>query len=316
MSKSQKSYIKLIIICLIVAGLYFMVTSITSLTVFPTKIQSGQEYINSVKKYGIPKILKHTKLKLIKRGATIIPGKNCRKNIYSLDAKKIERYTKFFNRKLLNFEASELQTTPLDKDLQEGIINKIFSKFQNYVVKLEDEVVNDCYNDNPKHNTINNLKTSNMKSKLARSHNIQNNKAKYFRADIYKSNILARFKIKNRYLIVCLEEKYYKCSFPTKKQFFTYTRTNNYSILYYPNGITESKFQKYLAKKRSSNHKFTYFWDWKAKRSKTTWQKFYRLYKFTIPTSTTAQLVNGKIIFYGKNIHKKSKLLKIVQKLL
>ena len=287
MSTNTKRYGRLIFICLIAAGLYFIINSVTSLKIFPKKIHSAQTYIRLVKKYGFPKILKHTKLKLIQHGVTIIPGRRCRENIS--------------DKKVRQAELSNLGNKPLNKDLQRGMIDKNFSNFQSYKEKLE-----------------NGLHIGNNTKQKIKDEIIKDNKkaeAKYYRADVYKSTLLAQFKMKNRLLTVTLEEKFYNCTFPFKTQFFTYNRKNDDYVLYYPyRRITTSQFVKYLNKKKNHNNISAYCWDWKAKRSKATWGKFYRLYKFTIPTSTTCMLKNGNMILYGENIHKKSKFLTTIRR--
>ena len=322
MEKSVKNYFKLIIICLIVLGLYFVIDSITSLKIFPKKINSGKDYISLVKKYGLPKVLKHTKLKLIERGVTIIPGKRCRSNIYGITGNKITKYSKVFDKKFREAELTDLKKNPLSKDLEEGMIDKIFSNFQGYGEKLEQEVLKDGTSSEKIEQVVKDFKNGkNIQSKKYKinEYKIKDGKkvkGKNFRADVYKSTLLILFKLKNKYLILTVEEKYYKCIFPEKTQFFTYKLKNNYAIVYYPRGATEPEFEKYLETKKDDKNRFAYFWSWKAKRSRKTWKKFYRLYKFTLPTPITCMMINQNMFLYGNNIHKKSNLIRTIRQAL
>ena len=301
MPKITKKYFRIIIVCLIVLGLYFAVNHVTSLKIFPKKIHSGQSYISLIAKYGVPKILKQTKLKLAEQGETIIPGRECRNSII---LQHNANYSKLYNNKIK--QSKQGNNTPNNKS-KNNMIDKIFTNFTGYVQKLESEVARDTDSkklefNNPKANQLEHTPPKNEKDK-----------AKFYRADVYKSTLLVRFKINNKFLIISLEENFFNCVFPYKTQFFTYKRTNDNYILYYPRGITNSDFERFLNKKKFQNNKFSYFWDWKTKRTMNKWKKFYRLYKFTLPTSTTCMLINNNMILYGNNIHKKKLLLKVVK---
>ncbi|MCF7791703.1 MAG: hypothetical protein K9M56_06865 [Victivallales bacterium] len=291
MVKKQKNILMLISICLIPILLYYGINTVTSLKIFPKKIECGKNYINFVEKYGVPKVLVSSSMELTDENLSIIPGNHSYENINTIlgDKRSVEQKKSIIN------NSENLNNNP-------GPLDKIFSGYMDHISKIKKNIGNI----NPGNNDINN--------QLSNGNN-QTDTSKYYRGNVYEAVLLASFKQKLSYSIVVLKEKYYECSFPDKKQFYTYTIINNSSIIYFPDGISKEDFKKILNFKKGKDL-WCSFSDWRAKRSKTTYEKFYRLYRFTVPTSTTCMLKGGKFVLYGKNLHRENELLEIVRKLI
>jgi hypothetical protein len=329
-----KSFFIFAVICVVPIALYFGVDSLTSLSLFPRGIKSGVEYMDLYEKYGTPKVLISTKMKLIKRGVSVIPGAGSRININTVlgsyrkvPKKRVQKKkndSSLDNSKGKNSETSHrIKKTVSQVEPDQGMIDKVFSGFMGYVSTLEDELSVDI--EEPQVSLPQNGKVSNYSNKgnlkNASIKSIKQNAvvddAKFYRADLYEATILACFKQNYIYRIVVLKEKFYKCSFPRKTEFYTYTVDNDFSVIYIPNGFTDRNFQKMLKMKKSDNEFLAFFENWEPRRSRTSYDKFYRLYKFTIPTSTTCMFIkNMNMILYGKNVHKNETLLQVVDRVI
>jgi hypothetical protein len=332
MIKSKSIFI-FAVICVIPVALYFGMDSITSLNFFPRGINSGKEYMGLYEKYGKPKVLISTKMKLIKRGVSVIPGNGSRININSL----LGSYRKVPKTVRKNINRPSSQRTKGENsgnkdnnrnlvqqvEPDQGMIDKIFSGYMGYVSTLENELSSDV--EESQITLPHNAKNSNYSGKAnINKPNVEAMKqkavagdAKFYRADVYEANLLVCFKQDYIYRIVVLKEKFYKCSFPGKVEFYTYTVDNDFSVIYIPNGLPDSQFQEMLKMKKSHNKLLGFFEKWKPRRSRITFDKFYRLYKFTIPTSTTCMFLKNKnMIIYGDNMHKNETLLQIVEKII
>ena len=340
----SKSIFMFVVICAIPVALYYGVDSITSLNIFPKGISSGEEYLNLLDRFGVPKVLKSSKMKLVKRGVSVIPGKGSRFNINTVlgESRKLPKIKEPTPAKKTNGKAGINNNTSKSANSEKGLvqqlepdqgaIDKIFSGFTGYVSSLENELSKGLEEEGtePQYsNERNKIKTSQF-GKTRTAQKIVNAKftkdkfkqkaiiddAKFYRADVYEAKLLVCFKKTYVYRIFVLKEKFYKCSFPKKTSFYTYSVENDFSVIYIPGGLSDEQFKQILNNKKSNNKFLAFFENWKPRRSKISFDKFYRLYKFTIPSSTTMFLENKNLIFYGKNVHENDTLLRVLERII
>ena len=327
----RKNILMLVIICVIPISLYYGVDTVTSLNIFPRNIKSGDKYTGFLDKYGVPQVLISTKMKLVEKGVSITPGENCRLNIntiigpYRTAAIKKSRMLAAASAKDATGNDTKAGTKDgktkesLSDDIgqgMDGMIDKIFSGYMGYVSRIEGEMGVDIEEYDPEQDIESVNQKKDQTHQLANPENIVDDSTSY-RAEVYESKLLVSFKQNFIYRIVLLKEKFYKCSFPRKTQFYTYSIDSDDIFVYVKNGLKESQFEKMLNMKKSHNKFLAYFEKWKNRRTRTTFDNFYRLYKFTIPTSTTCMFLKDKnIILYGENIHKNDVLLQIVEKVI
>ena len=292
---SKKLVLMFVILCLVLVGLYFGLDTVTGLKIFPNKINSGTEYLQFAGRYGNPVVLVATDMKLVERNLSVIPGPDCSENINTILGENRVEQT----------QSADIANEKSDQTVEKGMIDKIFEGYTGYVANLEKMGGSEVELAKPVTPGINVNGFSNGKSESSKT----------YRADVYESKLLVYFKMDYVYRIVILNEKYYKCSFPSKAQFYTYSIESDDAIMYFPEGVEPGEYYEIL-KMKIAHDKWGRFESWREKRSRSSNQNYFRLYKFSIPTQTTCMLLNDKnVIVYGDNLQRNETILALVEKL-